>query len=139
MEFKTAYGPKERVQFECTGPSMTKQDAKQECDINFIVQRYQKTGLISHRKLYEGGYGEFMDIDFHEAMNIVASASSMFESLPSGIRARFENDPGQFVKFLQDEENFDEMVELGLAHPRDPEPVPQKVEVVNPPEPVAEE
>lgn len=122
--FRTAYGEKVKVGKDFTGDKgMTKQSMKQECDINFILARFQKTGMIEHRKQYEGDYSEFGAIDFHTAMNIVAEANSMFESVPSTIRKRFDNDPQKFLDFVQDEKNRNEAIELGI--------IPKPDEVIN--------
>ncbi|AXL15257.1 internal scaffolding protein [Microviridae sp.] len=118
--FRTAYGPKLKVQATPVGESRARQSMKDECDINNIMKRYQKTGLISHLKTYQGQYGEFADINFHEAMNAVASAQSMFETVPSRIRALFNNDPGRFIEFATDPANLPELRKLGLAPPASP-------------------
>ena len=115
--FRTAYGQKLRVGTKVEGKTMTKQSMKEECDINFIVEKYQKTGVVQHTREYEGQYGEFMSIDYHEAMNQVTAAQEMFMSIPSDIRARFHNDPGEFLAFVGDDANIEEMRELGLALP----------------------
>jgi len=82
-------------------------------------------------------------IDYHEALNIVADAESMFEELPSTIRAQFENDPHKFLEFVQDPNNLDEMRELGLAKPptlSDKEPdKPKKKDAPASPEPSPDE
>lgn len=114
MEFRTAYGEKKRVTVKFPNKSMTQQHMKKECDINFIVSQFRKTGMISHAKQYEGSYEDYDAIDFHQAMNIIADANSMFESVPAQVRAEFDNDPGQFVKFVTNPANKDEMVKMGL-------------------------
>lgn len=132
MEFVTAYGPKTvvRKNFDPKKKgekSLTKQSMKDECDIQFIIDRFQKTGMVEHRNNWEGDYGEFEAVDYHEAMNIVTAANEMFMSLPSKIRSRFGNDPAQYLEFVQDPANITEMRELGLAYPAvDPaqEPAP---------------
>lgn len=115
MEIRSAFSPRERVQFSCKGPSLTKQSMAKECNVNFIVAKYQRTGVFDHVAAFGGRYGDFTATDFHEAMNIVAEASSMFEALPSTLRNRFENSPAKFLEFVQDEANIEEMYELGLA------------------------
>lgn len=106
--------------FATTGPSLTKQSHAKECDINQIMLKWQKTGMIDHRNVYQGQYGDFTNTpdDYHESMNAVISANEMFESLPAKIRLRFGNDPGQFLDFVGDPENADEMIKLGLATAR---------------------
>lgn len=114
--FKTAYGPKDRVQIKCGG-GRTKQAHKDECDINLIVKQFHKTGVVNHAAKYEGNYGEFTAIDYHEAMNAVVAAEQMFMSLPAKIRARFQNDPGGFIDWATDPSNAEEMRTMGLMKP----------------------
>lgn len=115
--FITAYGKKTKVRTVNNEPSMTKQSFRDEANVNFIVSQYQKTGMLQHREVHEGQYGEFADLDYHTAMNIVTSADQMFQSLPSNVRNRFANDPALFLDFVQDPENQDEMAAMGLREP----------------------
>ena len=94
---------------------MTKQSMAAECDINNILQRYEKTGVLSH--IRSGGTYETLPdaLDFHEAMNLVLNAQQMFEELPSKLRARFGNDPAQLLQFCEDPANKDEAIQLGLV------------------------
>jgi len=105
-----------RVQFYSEQPSRTHQSMKDECDINRIMLKWQKTGVIEHANTYEGSYGDFSAItgDYHEHMNIVLAANEMFETLPSTVRKKFQNDPGQFLDFVSDDSNREEMISLGL-------------------------
>lgn len=108
-----------------TGPSLTKQEFKDECDINVIMKRYEKDGFLAHFNKYQGQYGDFLDApEFHEAQNKVLVATEMFMSLPAAIRSRFDNDPGAFLDFVGDPANGKELVELGLARAVDPDPAP---------------
>lgn len=125
-EFVTAYGPKRRQVFETEGPSLARQDMKEESDINNIMARYKKTGLVDHVMRHEGQYGEFAAIDYHEAMNAVIEAQDMFQTVPSEIRAKFNNDPGAFLAYVTSPDNEEGMRELGLlpAKRRDPDAPP---------------
>ena len=116
-KFQTAYGKHKRVPFETSGPSLTHQGNAAECDINYIMQKYEKTGVLEHKNKYEGQYGDFTNVpqDYHESMNAVLAANDMFMSLPSKIRRRFSNDAGQFLEFVSDQNNQSEMIEMGLA------------------------
>lgn len=107
------------------GPGRTKQAFKAECDINTIMKRYEKTGIVDHVARFGGRYGDYLGaVDYHTAMNEVTKAQEMFLSLPARVRARFGNDPGQFVEFALNPENLDELRELGLAPPREREEAP---------------
>lgn len=123
MEFVTAYGPKKVVEFATEGESLTKQSMKDDADINFIIKQFDKTGVINHRNQYEGDYGDYSEaVTFDEAMRIVADANSMFETVPAKIRKQFGNDPGRFVEFVNNPENREELVKMGLAVDRPPAP-----------------
>ncbi|AXL14684.1 internal scaffolding protein [Microviridae sp.] len=121
IPFKTPYGDRQayRVKQEFHIASMTRASFLAECDVNRIMDKYQKTGLISHNAKYQGSYGDFMtSADYHECMNAILEAENAFQSLPSSVRTRFQNDPAAFLDFVQDEENIEEMRSLGLLNPQ---------------------
>lgn len=109
-------------------PSMTKQSFKAECDINNILKQYKVTGQIAHisAQARQGSYEDLPDpMEFQEAMNAVLAAEESFATLPSRVRDRFRNDPAEFLVFMADPDNKDEIVRLGLAKaPPSPEPPP---------------
>lgn len=115
-KFQTAFGPHRVVNLNQEGEvTMTHQSFKNECDINLIISKFEKTGLIEHVNKVHGNYGDFIDsVDYQYCMNQVLEARESFSSLPSKIRKRFDNDPRLFLEFAQDERNRDEMIELGL-------------------------
>jgi phage internal scaffolding protein len=123
--FKTAYGPRHRVPMDFEGVSLTQQCFKDECDVNRIVEKYQKTGLIDHVNTHQGQYADLGDgITFEAAMDHILKAEEAFTSLPSFIRKRFSNDPREFLEFVNDPDNGDELVRMGLAKAKPPvEPV----------------
>lgn len=95
--------------------SMTKQEFKDECNINNIMAQYQKTGLVNHLNKYEGRYDDVSGaVSYQEAHDIMMRAESMFMSVPSSIRAKFDNDPGKFLEFVTDPANSEEMRKMGL-------------------------
>lgn len=104
-----------RVQCHNTNPSMTKQSFKDECNINKIMDKFQKTGALDHYASHAPQYGDATEVELFDAMNIVADSNSMFEELPASLRKKFHNQPGEFLKFVQDPKNLEEMRELGLA------------------------
>lgn len=97
---------------------MTRQSMADECNINKIMDKYQRTGAISHFNNHGERYGEVSPLQYDEAMRIFAESNSMYEELPSSIRNRFPS-PSLFLEFVQDPANADELVELGLANPSD--------------------
>ncbi len=131
MQFRTAYGPKEKCQITFGKKTRTKQAMKEECDINMIMAKYQKTGAVTHVNEHGADYGFASGLSFQESMNLVIKAQNMFEELPSSIREKFANSPGRFLDFVQDPENADELVELGLAKKAIPEVGPKADVVVD--------
>ena len=120
---------RERVATDCSGPSETLQQFKEECDINNIMKRYTQTGEWSHVAAKIPQYLDVQVKDFSEAMDMVEGASEMFMELPSDIRTRFDNDPGAFLAFAENPENLAEMAEMGLTE-APPEPIPVPPEIV---------
>lgn len=110
-----------RVQTMFEGESVTKQEFAAECDINNIMARYKKEGVITHINNREPEYGNVDGQDFAESMRIVTEAQTMFADLPSDVRLRFNNDPGQLLDFVQTPGNEKEMRELGLTVKEPPE------------------
>lgn len=112
---------RERSDFNtiCFPPvGLTKQCFADECDIGNIMARFDKTGLIEHVNKFQGDYGDFTGAqEYQESLNQVMAAEDMFMSLPAKVRAKFENDPGQFLDFVGNPDNLSEMVDLGLANP----------------------
>ena len=94
-----------------------KQSFRDECDINKIMARFQKTGILDHYTKHAPEYQDIPAIEYLDALNIVATAETMFEELPSEARKRFENSPDKFLDFVQDPENLAEMRKMGLAKP----------------------
>jgi len=106
--------------------SMTQQNLAAETDINAIMSKYQKHGILTHVSKYAGQYGDFSGVhDYKTGLERVMAANEMFESLPANIRDRFGNDPAKFIDFAVDPENVDEMRALGLAPKKVATPEPQ--------------
>lgn len=114
-----AYSPKLRVAIVFPdGGGRTKQSFKAECDINNIMARFTRTGVLDFTNRREAQYGDVTGLDYQRAMDIVVQAKAMFAELPSGIRSRFQNEPAMFLEFVQDPANAEEMVKMGLAKAR---------------------
>lgn len=98
----------------------TQQSFKDECDVNNIMKKFERTGMLEHLNEFQGNYGDFTDVpqSYHDAVNQVLAAQDMFMTIPAKVRAEFQNDPGLFLNFVDDPANADRMVELGLAKPR---------------------
>lgn len=92
----------------------TKQSFKEECDINTIMARYQSTGEMPVLNQVAPQYLDATGFDFQAMQDKVVEARSLFASLPSLLRNRFANDPAQFLAYVADSSNHEEMRKLGL-------------------------
>lgn len=110
------FGDRDRITTKVGESSQVQQNLLAETDINAIMAKYQKTGLITHVNKYAGEYGDFSGIpDFKTGLERVHAAEDMFMSLPAKIRDRFHNDPGEFIAFATNPSNLEEMQKIGLA------------------------
>lgn len=116
-----------RVSFSCKGSKIrTKQSFREECDINHIMARWIRTGVLDHLAANPPIFGNFdHGMDYQSACNQVIEADRAFDALPSSIRDRFHNDPAELIDFMDDPDNHAESQELGLRRkPTDPAPPP---------------
>lgn len=117
---------RKRVQVQFDEPTKTKQSFKDECDINIIMKKFKKvmhgTDYLNRYQGYAGGeFGDFSQVsDYRTALDQIAQARGVFDALPAKVRSRFQNDPAEFLDFVQNPANQDEMVYLGLATKRAP-------------------
>lgn len=123
-----------RVQSYNYEPSMTEQQFAKDADANYIMSQYINTGRDPFIKK-QGYYADISEIpDLSQALDQVTKAQSAFDSLDSKVRTRFGNSPAELLKFLQDPENTQEGIKLGLLAAPVPAPEPMKVQII--PEPV---
>jgi len=103
---------------KCLDASLTQQQFKEESDINTIVDRFMKSGVLptpTNMPQYVDYEGVF---DFQSAMNAVRAADENFMRMDAKIRARFNNSPQEFLEFFANSENTEEAIRLGLAIPQ---------------------
>ena len=117
MEFRNPYSarvPSEGMTFE--EASMTIESEAPGTTIDSYLKRYQATGLLGDPVRYSAGqFGDFADLQtFQESMNTVARVTETFAALPAALRAKFDNNPANYVEFISDPANVKEAVELGL-------------------------
>lgn len=109
----------ERVPVVVTFPEvgLTKPEFKESCDINHILKKYQKTGVIP--QLYKDPlYGDFSEVaDYQAACDLAIQAQAQFDGLPSEVRKRFGNNPEKFLEWVEKADEK-ELIEMKLATPR---------------------
>lgn len=140
LKIRKPYDASVRTPTSFPKETRTKQSFQAECDINNIMAKYAKTGVLEHTRNVQGAYGDFSDVpDFQEARNRLIAAEEAFMALPAAIRKRFDNDPEQFVAFLSDDANRDEAVKLGLVQkPEEPSGSDIEAKPKSPAEPTGE-
>lgn len=105
---------------KCEDPSLAQQHFVEECDINYIVERFGVTGQLPENNRPMPTYGDFTGVsDYRQALDAVMQAQDAFMSLPANVRERFDNDPALFVDFCSSTDPADrsEAIELGLIPP----------------------
>ena len=103
--------------------SLTKQEFKDECDINIVLGRYQEVRPWQHPPTLR--FGEFAEApDFLGAQLLVKAAEDQFLSLPAKVRDRFQHSPARFLEFVHDPNNIAEARSLGIFLPEAPPPAP---------------
>lgn len=97
------------------GRSRTKQADREAADVNAIVRKYRATGYVDQLQRRDPIFGDFSQVgDFFDAMRRVRQAEDDFAALPSEVRARCANDPLEFIRFMVNPANKDELREMGL-------------------------
>lgn len=83
------------------GKSRTKQSFKADCDINTILKRFDKTGVLTHVNRRQPIYIDASEMhSYRDALNQVIQVESHFAELPSDIRAEFDNDPAVYLDWV---------------------------------------
>lgn len=124
------------VGLECLDESRTKQSFKDECNINTIMAKAIKSGIVPGSN-YSPVFGDFSSAgDFHELQNRILEVKAVFGSLPADFRKELGEDPGNLVEWLSKPENQSRAAELGLIPQADPVPGPEPAPATPPgPEP----
>lgn len=97
-------------------PSRTKQSFKDEVDINTLVKRFGITGTMPVPSRLPT-YDDFTGIDdYQSALNALMDASAAFDELSADVRRKFDNDPQQFLEYVNNPDNKESLYDLGLAN-----------------------
>lgn len=93
---------------------------QQESDINWIMKRYQQTGILPETRNKIAQYVDCTELpDLKQYYDIMDQAQDAFDSLPSQLRRKLENDPTKLFDYLQDESNRSELEGYGLLNKRE--------------------
>lgn len=121
MEIRSRYNAGVREGWKSSVPSMTQQQFKDEADINYIVSMYDSSGVMptfhGDGQPAQPVFGDFASLpdNAQEMYNRMIEAKNNFDSLPLEVRKRFNYDPAAFLDFVDNPENLDELLAMGLA------------------------
>lgn len=116
MKFHTRFDVPVTKGLSCPEKTRTKQSFKDECDINNILKKYQKTGQLPDMIRSNPQFGDFSDVvDYQTGLDIVIKAHTQFMALSADVRDRFANSPEKFLQFCGDSKNLPEMIKMGIA------------------------
>ncbi|WNK14164.1 MAG: internal scaffolding protein [Microvirus sp.] len=109
--------------YNTVGPSLTRQEFAEECDINTLMKRYETYGTsvngLRPDAQKDAFYADFsqMPNNLLDYMGMVKEAETAFMMLPASVRREFDNDAVAFVDFASDPSNIEQMRNWGLAAP----------------------
>lgn len=100
-------------------PTLTSSVDAEEADANYVIEKFRKTGITPFTR----GKGQYLDIsslpdNLFEAQQLINETTERFNELPAKARLRFNNNPEEMYKFLQDPRNQEEAIKLGLLEVR---------------------
>lgn len=128
VEIRVPYVRYPRVQVDFPEPSQTQQHFKDDTDINIILKNNPDVTQIQYvNNSSQPSYGDFSDVgEYRDALDRVLEAEESFAELPAEVRDRFKNDPAEFLDFVLNPDNGDELVKMGLAEKRIVETAPSE-------------
>lgn len=123
-------GPRVQVDFT-DAEQLTDQTHADELDINTVMRRWANgTEPIINAQIPK--YGDFSNVDDYLVARLnVAEVQDSFDKLPHAVRAKFNFEPHELLAFVDNPDNYDEAIRLGLLEPNpalkadlDPTPAP---------------
>lgn len=97
------------------GPTRTKQSEANDVNVNEIIKRHRRTGVVTHWSGRMPMYGDFSaQVTLQDSLNLVLEAQESFMSLPAEVRRAAKNDPVELLRMLATEEGSADLVAAGL-------------------------
>lgn len=105
-----------------SGDSPVQQGEARATNINHIVESAKRNGFTMPSGSRTPMWGDFSEVDFHQAQNTLVTVKSAFAELPAKVRNLFDNDPATLIRWVQDPANAEQALKLGLRVPDAPKP-----------------
>jgi len=110
---------RKRVHPKLSDVKLVDQSQKNLCDINCIMERYRKTGMLPQ---FKQKFPMFIDNtgvkSVEEAHALVNEANFLFDQIPSKLRKLMDNNPANLIDFVNNPENEKICLEYGLIEPQ---------------------
>lgn len=101
------------------GESLTVQSAKDDTDLNVIMERFKRG--VALPELRPGMFGDVREMnDFMAVQDKRIEAEALFMKLPARMREQFDNNVAVFMDYIADDRNVEEGIEIGLYKKPDP-------------------
>lgn len=120
-------------------PSLTQQSFRDDADLNVLLERFGVREAMNRIVPVDPRfYGDFSNaVDLRDVLDVAREAQHHFMDLPAKLRERFQNDPAKLWEFVNDRDNHDECVRLGLLKREEAPPPVTVTEPVKPEAPPA--
>lgn len=127
---------RKRVRTEVGTKSRTKQSETEATNVNTIMRKYQKTGVIDHWNQNRPTFGDFsMSQGLHANMIAAELAQDEFMKLDAHVRKACDNEPVKLLELMTSPEGLEVLREAGmLLDPPIPKP-DESAETPTPPPP----
>lgn len=108
----TQTGKRNRVSTNNQEDSLTSQEFKDECDVNYVLRHGVSERMAQALEKWQPKYADISSIDFIGSLNNVKEAQSAFEELPAQTRDLFDDNPQAFIDFIKDPSNIERLPAL---------------------------
>lgn len=123
MKFRKRYSTLEVGIDFSNDPGKTIQEPTEDADINILMARMgvKDGSALPHFQNAKALYGDFSEMpsDPVDLANMTRAGELAFMRLPANIRQRYQT-PEQLFTFMNNNENYEEAVKLGLLEKRQP-------------------
>jgi hypothetical protein len=104
-----------RTTLDCSKPVLTDQSWVKSQNINNIMEKYSKTGVLPQTRQNLAQYLDVSEVpSLEQAHDMVIEARNMFMELPADVRKLMDNDPNKLHEFCSDPSNQEYLIERGV-------------------------
>jgi hypothetical protein len=97
---------------------VTQQDCKDSTDINMIIKRYPVRVIRAQMAMHEAKFADVTGFDYQKAQNLIQESKMNFMKLDPDVRAKFNNNPGEYLEYLARPEPVKDMVDDKIKTPK---------------------